>query len=53
MSFPRIMQIIGIILVFNALYFGIARDSMKTEVLFLFIGGMVFYVGRMFEGTRK
>ena len=34
MSIARILQIIGIILVLEALYFGIARDSMKTEVVF-------------------
>ena len=42
MSIARILQIIGIIIVLDALYFGIARDSMKMEVLLLFIGGMVF-----------
>lgn len=53
MSIARILQIIGIILVLDALYFGIAKDSMKMEVLFLFIGGMIFYVGRLFERRRK
>ena len=53
MSFPRIMQIIGIILVLDALYFGIAKDSMKMEVLLMFIGGVVFYAGRIFERRRK
>lgn len=47
------MQIIGIILVFDALYFGIVKDSMKKEVLLLFAGAMVFYVGRMFETRKK
>ncbi len=49
MSFAKILQLFGIILALNALYFGIAKDSMKTEVLLLFLGGIVFYVGRMFE----
>jgi len=53
MSFARILQIIGIILVLNALYFGIARDSMKMEVLLLFLGGMIFYVGRIVEKRGK
>jgi len=53
MSIARILQIIGIILVLDALYFGIAKDSMKMEVVFLFIGGMIFYVGRIFERKRK
>lgn len=52
MSFARILQIIGILTVFNALYFGIARNSMKVEVLFLFIGVMIFYAGRIFERKR-
>ena len=53
MSFAKILQIIGIILVLNALYFGIARDSMKIEVLLLFLGGMIFYVGRIVEKRSK
>ncbi len=53
MSIARILQIIGIIVVLEALYFGIVKDSMKMEVLFLFIGGMIFYVGRIFERRRK
>ncbi|OHB91268.1 MAG: hypothetical protein A2Z57_14695 [Planctomycetes bacterium RIFCSPHIGHO2_12_39_6] len=52
-NFGRILQIIGILLVFYSLYFGIAKDSMKTEVLFLFIGGVVFYAGRIVEGRKK
>ncbi len=53
MSLARILQVIGIILVLDALYFGIAKDSMKMEVLLMFIGGMVFYAGRIFERRRK
>ncbi|HLE88032.1 MAG TPA: hypothetical protein VI727_10260 [Candidatus Brocadiaceae bacterium] len=53
MSIARILQIVGIILVLEALYFGIAKDSMKTEIVFLFIGGMIFYVGRIFERRSK
>ena len=53
MSIARILQIIGIIIVLDALYFGIAKDSMKMEILLLFIGGMVFYAGRIFERRRK
>ncbi len=53
MSIARILQIIGIIVVLEALYFGIVKDSMKMEVLFLFIGGMIFYVGRIFERRKK
>ncbi|MBI5677347.1 MAG: hypothetical protein HZC52_02385 [Planctomycetes bacterium] len=32
MSIARILQIIGIIIVLDALYFGIAKDSMKMEI---------------------
>ncbi len=52
MSIGRIVQIIGIIVVLDALYFGIAKDSMKTEVLMLFIGSIIFYVGRIFEKRK-
>ena len=53
MSIARILQVIGIILVLDALYFGIAKDSMKIEVLLMFIGGMVVYAGRIFEKRNK
>ncbi len=52
MSFARILQIIGIIFALDALYFGIAKDSMKMEVLSLFVGGVIFYVGRMLEKRK-
>ena len=52
MSIGRIVQIIGIIVVLDALYFGIAKDPMKTEVLMLFIGSTIFYVGRIFEKRK-
>jgi uncharacterized membrane protein len=52
MNFARVLQIVGIIMVFNALYFGIARDSMKVEVFLLFIGVMIFYAGRVFERKK-
>ncbi|TLD41361.1 MAG: hypothetical protein JETT_2368 [Candidatus Jettenia ecosi] len=52
MTLGRIIQIIGMIVVLDALYFGIARDSMKVEVLLLFIGAVIFYLGRSFEKKR-
>lgn len=52
MNIGRILQIIGIIIVLDALYFGIAKDSMKMEVLLLFVGGMIFYVGRYFDRRK-
>jgi len=51
-SLGRIVQIMGIIVVLDALYYGIAKDSMKTEVLMLFIGSVIFYVGRIFEKRK-
>jgi hypothetical protein len=53
MSLARILEVIGIILVLDALYFGIAKDSMKMEVLLLLLGGMIFYVGRILEKRGK
>lgn len=53
MTLGRIIQIIGMIVVLEALYFGIARDSMKIEVILLFVGAMVFYLGRSFEKRSK
>ncbi|MDR4506807.1 MAG: hypothetical protein MRJ65_00990 [Candidatus Brocadiaceae bacterium] len=53
MNFARVIQIIGIIIVLDALYFGIVKDSMKMEVILLFAGSMVFYTGRMFEKKNK
>ena len=52
MSIGRIVQIIGIIVVLDALYFGIGKDSMKMEILMLFIGSVIFYVGRIFEKRK-
>lgn len=52
MNLAKILQIIGIIVALDALYFGIAKDSMKMEVLLLFIGGMIFYIGRIFEKRK-
>ena len=49
MSIGRIVQIIGIIVVLDALYFGMVKDSMKMEVFMLFIGSIIFYAGRLFE----
>lgn len=46
MGFSRILQIAGIIVVLNALYFGIVKDSMKMEMLMLLIGVVMFYCGR-------
>ncbi|MEK6623289.1 MAG: hypothetical protein AAB243_05335 [Planctomycetota bacterium] len=52
MSIGRIVQIIGIIVVLDALYFGMVKDSMKMEVFMLFIGSIIFYAGRLFEKKK-
>ncbi|HLG29981.1 MAG TPA: hypothetical protein VI387_07200 [Candidatus Brocadiales bacterium] len=41
----KILQIFGIFLLGEALYFGIFRHSMNKEMILLAIGGLVFYVG--------
>lgn len=46
----RLFQIVGILLVLEALYFGIILDSMGKEMTFLVMGGAVFYLGRIIEG---
>ena len=53
MIMASILQIIGIILVLDALYFGIAKDSMQTAVPLLFIGGMGFDVVDISEKRSK
>ena len=41
----RFLQVLGIVLLAYALYFGIAADSMSKELMLLAIGGSVFYIG--------
>lgn len=53
MSFSRIIQIIGMVTALDSLYFGIVKESMKMEMLLLFIGGVVFYLGRSLERRTK
>lgn len=43
--FSRLLQILGIILLAYALYFGIVAGSMARELTLLCIGGIVFYTG--------
>ena len=52
MDFSRILQIAGIIVVLNALYFGIVKDSMKMEMIMLLIGVVIFYFGRL-SGSKR
>lgn len=46
----RLFQIVGLLLVLEALYFGIVLESMGKEMTFLVMGGAVFYLGRIIEG---
>lgn len=52
MGFSRILQIVGIIVALDALYFGIVKDSMKMEMLMLLVGVIIFYCGRIL-GSRN
>lgn len=45
----RLFQIVGLLLVLEALYFGIVQESMGKEMTFLVMGGAVFYLGRIIE----
>lgn len=49
----RIFQIVGLLLVLEALYFGIFRGSMGKEMGFLVVGAAVFYIGRIIEGRTR
>jgi len=47
MGFSKILQIVGILVALDALYFGIVKNSMKMEMLMLLIGVIIFYCGRI------
>lgn len=47
--FSRILQVMAIILLAYALYFGIALDSMAREMMLLCIGGIIFYIGWLLQ----
>ncbi|MHC4196426.1 MAG: hypothetical protein ACYSRP_00765 [Planctomycetota bacterium] len=49
----RSFQLVGLLLVLEALYYGIVLDSMGKEMSFLIVGGAVFYLGRMIEGRGQ
>ncbi|MCB7128661.1 MAG: hypothetical protein NOU37_00430 [Candidatus Brocadiales bacterium] len=44
-----LFMLAGLLLVLDALYCGIMLGSMKKEMILLFIGVVVFYLGRMIE----
>ncbi len=48
----RLLQVLGIILLAYALYFGIAADSMSKELMLLGIGGTIFYIGYAIQKAR-
>ncbi len=45
----RSFQVVGMLILLEALYFGIIQGSMGREMTFLVIGGAVFYLVRMIE----
>ncbi len=49
----RAFQLVGLLLVLEALYYGIVLDSMGKEMSFLIVGGAVFYLGRMVEARGQ
>jgi hypothetical protein len=50
---PKIIQIFGMFLLGEGLYFGIFRHNMTKEMMLLAIGGAVFYIGWMLQGRKK
>lgn len=50
---PKIIQIFGIFLLGEALYFGIFRQNMGKEMMLLAIGGTVFYIGWILQRRKK
>ena len=48
----RLLQVFGMVLCAYALYFGMAVDSMSKEMMFLGIGGVVFYLGWAIQRTK-
>ncbi len=45
----RLFMLAGLLLVLDALYYGIMLESMKKEMILLFIGIVVFYLGRFID----
>jgi hypothetical protein len=46
----RLLQVVGMLLCLEALYFGLFVGSMGKEMTFLMLGGAVFLLGRFIEG---
>lgn len=49
----KILQIFGIFLLGEALYFGIAKNNMGKEMTLLSIGGAIFFIGWMLQRWSK
>jgi hypothetical protein len=45
----RILQILGMLLLVEGLYFGIFKHSMNKEIMCVGIGIVVFYIGRLLQ----
>lgn len=45
----RFLQISGMLLLVEGLYFGIVKHSMNKEIMFVGIGIAVFYIGRWLQ----
>ncbi len=43
--FARLLQVVGMILLVYALYFGMIVESMEYEFMLLGAGGVVFFIG--------
>lgn len=50
---PKILQIFGIFLLGEALYFGIFRHSMGKEMTLLAIGALAFFIGWLIQKRTK
>ncbi|HHT9124219.1 MAG TPA: hypothetical protein ACFYD6_00200 [Candidatus Brocadiia bacterium] len=50
---PKVLQIFGIFLLGEALYFGIFRHNMGKEMMLLTVGGAVFFIGWIIQKRAK
>ncbi|MFQ5712616.1 MAG: hypothetical protein ACE5GU_01120 [Candidatus Scalinduaceae bacterium] len=49
---PKFFQIMGMLLLIEGLYLGIAKHSMNMELICVGIGIAVFYLGRWLEKRK-
>lgn len=50
--FAKALQVMGMLTMPWALYQGLARDDMSSELMLLAVGGMLFLMGRHLEQGR-